>query len=219
MDRESTRLDWCSFWKVCKSSEVNSPLPDLHHLPLALALVVVLVGVLSWIRPLGSRAILGKVISTAAVIAPIVAISTIELWGIRPWAKLLLLRHWRSESSLLLRRPKDKPAHWGISLWRSGWSVLHQTIPRWLSTRGSCWCLPLLLSTMGSNTVFLSNGQVDQLIVGVGLNKVQAFLELGIKASTKTIALLGVCICMMARILAQLIEGLCILKNSAGSLI
>jgi len=72
---------------------------------------------------------------------------------------------------------------------------------------------------MGSNTVFLSNGQVDQLIVSVGLNKVQAFLELGIKSTTKMIALLGVCICMMARILAQIIEGLCILKNSAGSLI
>jgi H+/gluconate symporter-like permease len=63
----------------------------LHHLPLALALVVVLVGVLPWIRPLGLRAILGKVISTSAVIAPIVAIPTIELWGIWPWAKLLLL--------------------------------------------------------------------------------------------------------------------------------
>ena len=99
------------------------------------------------------------------------------------------------------------------------WSVLHQTIPRWLSTQGSCWCLPLLLSTMCSNTVLLSNGQVDQLIVGIWLNKVQAFLELGIKASTKTIALLGVSISMMARILAQLIEGLCILKNSAGFLI
>ena len=57
----------------------------------ALSLVIVLVGVLPWIRPLGSRAILGKVISTATVIAPIVAIPTIELWGIRPWAKLLLL--------------------------------------------------------------------------------------------------------------------------------
>ena len=164
MDRESTRHDWCSLWKVCKSSEVNSPLPDLHHLPLALAFVVVLVGVLPWIRPLGSRAILGKVISTAAVIAPIIAIPTIELWGIRPWAKLLLLlllRHWRFESSLLLRRPKDKPAHGGISLWRSGWSVLHQTIPRWLSTRGSCWCLSLLLDVMCCNTVFLSNGHID----------------------------------------------------------
>ena len=35
----------------------------------------------------------------------------------------------------------------------------------------------------------------------------------------KTIALLGVSIRMMARVLAQMIEGLCILKNSAGSLI
>ena len=113
-------------------------------MPLALALVVVvvvvLVGVLPWIILSGLRTILGKVISTAAVIAPIVAIPMIELWGIRPWAKLLLLllRHWRSESSLLLRRLKDKPAHWGISLWRPGWSVLHQMIPQWLSTRGSC---------------------------------------------------------------------------------
>ena len=60
-------------------------------MPLALALVVVLVGVLPWIRPLGSQAISGEMISTAAVIAPIVAIPTIELWGIWPWAKLLLL--------------------------------------------------------------------------------------------------------------------------------
>ena len=144
-------------------------------MPLALALVIVLIGVLPWIISSGLRTILGKVRSTAAVEASIITISTIELWGIRPWAKLLLLlllRHWRSESSLLLRRPKDKSAHWSISLWRSWWSILHQTISRWLSTGGSRWCLPLLLSTMGSNIVFLSNDQVDQLSVSVGLNKV-----------------------------------------------
>jgi len=72
---------------------------------------------------------------------------------------------------------------------------------------------------MGSDAVLLSNCQVDQLIVGVGLNKVQAFLELGIEAMTKTVTLLGVSICMMARVLAQMIEVLCILKNSAGPLI
>ena len=128
--------------------------------------------------------------------------------GIWPWAKLLrLLKDWRSESSLLLRRPKNKSACWGISLWRSGWSVLHQTIPRWLSTQGSCWCLPLLLSTMCSNTVLLS----------IGLNQVQTFLELGIKATTKTVTFLGISICMMARILAQVIEDLYVLKHSAGS--
>ena len=27
-------------------------------------------------------------------------------------------------------------ARWGISLWSSWWSILHQMIPRWLSTRG-----------------------------------------------------------------------------------
>ena len=157
MDRENTRHDWCSFEKLCKSSEINSPLSDLHHFLLALALVV-LVGVLPWIRLLWLRAILGKMGSAAAIETSIVTVPAIELWGIWPWAKLLLLllRHWRSESSLLLSRPKNKPARWGISLWRSGWSVLHQTIPRWLSTQGSCWCLPLLLSTMDNNTVLLS---------------------------------------------------------------
>jgi hypothetical protein len=71
-------------------------------LPLALALVVVLVGVLPWIILSGLRTILGKVRSTAAVEASIITIPTIELWGIWPWAKLLLLlllRYRRSESS------------------------------------------------------------------------------------------------------------------------
>ena len=72
---------------------------------------------------------------------------------------------------------------------------------------------------MHGDTIFLSNGRVDQLIINIWLNKVQAFLELGVEATTKTIALVGVSICMMARVLAQMIEGLCILKNSAGSLI
>src|SRR6185312_4633868 len=45
VDRESTRHDWCSFGKLYKSSEINSPMTDLHHLLLALVLVV-LVGVM-----------------------------------------------------------------------------------------------------------------------------------------------------------------------------
>ena len=150
--------------------------------------------------------------STAAIETSIITVPAIELWGIWPWAKLLrLLKDWRSESSLLLRQPKNEPARWGISLWRSGWSILHQAISRWLSIRGFCWCLSLLFVTICSNTVLLSNGQVDQLIVSVGLNKVQAFLELGSEATTKTITFLGISISMMARILAQVIESLCIL--------
>ena len=94
-------------------------------MPFALALIVVLVGVLPWIILSGLWTILGKVRSTATVEASIITIPTIELWGIWLWAKLLLLRHWRSESYLLLRRPKDKSAHWSISLWRPWWSILH----------------------------------------------------------------------------------------------
>ena len=72
---------------------------------------------------------------------------------------------------------------------------------------------------MRGNTIFLSNGHIDQLIISIWLNKVQVFLELGVEALTKTVTLLGVSIRMMACVLAQMIEGLCILKNSAGPLI
>ena len=188
-------------------------------LALALALIV-LVGVLRWIRLLGLRAILGKMRSTAAIETSIVAVPVIGLWGIWPWTKLVrLLKGWRSESSLLLRRPKNKPTRWGISLWSSWWSILHQMIPRWLWTRGSHWCLSLLLDAVHGDTIFLSNGHVDQLIISIWLNKVQAFLKLGVEATTKTVALLGVSIRMMARVLAQVIEGMCLLKNSVGPLI
>ena len=72
---------------------------------------------------------------------------------------------------------------------------------------------------MCSNTIFLCNGHIHQLIISIWLNKVQAFLELSIEATTKTVALLDVSIRMMARVLAKMIEDLCILKNSAGPLI
>ena len=141
--------------------------------------------------------------STAAIETSIVTIPTNELWGIWPWARLLrLLKDWMSESSLLLRQPKNKSSRWGFSQWSSWWSILHQTIPWWLSTRGSRWCLSLLLGTMYRDTIFLSNGHIDQLIISIWLNKVQAFLELGVEATTKTVALLGISIRMMARILA-----------------
>jgi len=52
---------------------------------------------------------------------------------------------------------------------------------------------------------------IQLTLKSIGLNQVQTFLELGIKATTKTVTLLGISICMMARILAQVIEDLCIL--------
>jgi short-subunit dehydrogenase len=64
----------------------------------------------------------------------------------------------------------------------------------------------------------LGNGHVDQLIESVGLNQIQSFLELGVQAMTEMISLLGISVCMITRILTQVIEDLCILHYGAGSL-
>ena len=102
---------------------------------LALALVV-LVGFLPWIRLLGLRAILGEMGSTAAIETSIVTVPAIELWGIWPWAKLLrLLKDWRSESSLLLRRPIQsrvlRNGHGGTALLNSILRKLSSLVPGW----------------------------------------------------------------------------------------
>ena len=95
---------------------------------------------------------------------------------------------------------------------------MHQMIPRWLCTRVSSWCLPLLLSMMRCNVVVLSDGHIHQLIKTVGADKVEMLLELGVKTTVETIMFLGIAVCMMTGILAQVIENLCVLKHSAGSL-
>ena len=55
----------------------------MHHFLLALALVV-LVGVLPWVRLLGLQAILGEMGSTAAIETSIVVVPAIEPWGTWP---------------------------------------------------------------------------------------------------------------------------------------
>jgi hypothetical protein len=64
----------------------------------------------------------------------------------------------------------------------------------------------------------LGDGHIDQLIESVSLYQIQSFLKLGIQASMETITLAGVCVRMITRILAQVIEDLCILHDGAGSL-
>jgi hypothetical protein len=64
----------------------------------------------------------------------------------------------------------------------------------------------------------LGDGHIDQLIEGVSLNQIQLFLKLGVQASTETISLTGISVCMITRVLAQVIEDVCILHDSAGSL-
>jgi len=71
---------------------------------------------------------------------------------------------------------------------------------------------------MRCNAIVLSDGLIHQLIKTVGADKVETLLELGVKIRAETILLLGIAVCMMTDILAQVIEDLCVLNHSAGSL-
>jgi hypothetical protein len=68
------------------------------------------------------------------------------------------------------------------------------------------------------DTILLSQGHINQLTKGIGLHKVQVFLELSVQAPTKTILFLGVTVSMITRVLAQVIKSLCVLQYGAGAL-
>jgi hypothetical protein len=68
------------------------------------------------------------------------------------------------------------------------------------------------------DTILLGQGHVNQFTKGIGPHKVQAFLELSVQTSTKAILLLGITVSMITRILAHVIESLCILQYGAGAL-
>ena len=59
---------------------------------------------------------------------------------------------------------------------------------------------------------------IHQLIKTVGANKVKTLLELGVKTTMEAILFLGIRVCMMTGVLAQMIEDLCILKHTTISL-
>ena len=63
---------------------------------------------------------------------------------------------------------------------------------------------------MRCNAIVLSDGLIHQLIKTIGADKVETLLELGVKTTAETILLLGITVCMMTSILAQVIENLCI---------
>jgi hypothetical protein len=157
VDRECTRHDGSSIRKLCKCSEINPSLPDLHHRFLALVLVT-LGGTLPRIWFLGPRTITDKMIRTPAIEIVIIAVSLLHLLNIWPRARLLRLlqRNRRSVPSLLLGRPENQSTSWGISLRCSGRCVRNNPVPRWLSTRGSSRVLPLFLSMMCHDAIFLS---------------------------------------------------------------
>jgi hypothetical protein len=64
----------------------------------------------------------------------------------------------------------------------------------------------------------LGNGHIDQFIESVGLYQIQPFLKLCVQALTEAIPFTGVRVRMITRVLAQVIESMCILHDSAGSL-
>jgi hypothetical protein len=71
---------------------------------------------------------------------------------------------------------------------------------------------------VGRDAVFLSDGHIDQFIEILGRYQVQSFFKFGIQASVKTISFAGIIVRMVSRVLAQVVEDLCILQNGAGSL-
>jgi hypothetical protein len=68
------------------------------------------------------------------------------------------------------------------------------------------------------DAIFLSDGQVNHLIISVYLDGVQAVLELGTKASAEAITLLSISVSVIARVLAKVIKSLGILEYGAGTL-
>jgi hypothetical protein len=61
----------------------------------------------------------------------------------------------------------------------------------------------------------LGNGHVDQFVEVVSPDQIQALFQLGVQSATESISFLGVRVSMVARVLAQVIESLCVLKYSA----
>jgi hypothetical protein len=61
----------------------------------------------------------------------------------------------------------------------------------------------------------LGNGHVDQFVEVVSPDQIQAIFQLGVQSATESISFLGVRISMVACILAQVIESLCVLQYSA----
>jgi hypothetical protein len=64
----------------------------------------------------------------------------------------------------------------------------------------------------------LSNGHVDELVKIVGPYQIQSLFKFSIQAPAKTISFAGITVRMVSRILAQMVENLCVLYNYTGSL-
>jgi hypothetical protein len=71
---------------------------------------------------------------------------------------------------------------------------------------------------MSHDAIFVSDSQVQRLIISILPDGVQAVLDLGIKTSAKAIPLVSISVSMITRVLTQVIESLSILEYDASSL-
>ena len=174
--RECTRHNRCSFRKLSKIGEVKSALPDLNSLLLALILIISTRSLPLILSRLWAH--FGKMIWAPTPEATVVVVGASCLLKIRPRAGRLLLLRWNiAILLLLLLRRSNNPSPWLRGLLRgcSG-GILHNTIPRCRSTRGSSRCLALLFSTVCRNKILLGDNQIHQIIERVRTNKIQPFL-------------------------------------------
>ena len=109
IDIKCTHHNWCALRKFSKSSKVDLPLFDLHYLLFTLALSV-LIRILTLSGLLNLGAIPGEVRRTSTSKATVVTIHTVGLLKTWPLPRLLLLRHRRSNCSLLLGWPENRSA-------------------------------------------------------------------------------------------------------------
>jgi hypothetical protein len=171
----------------------------LHLLPLALVLICILP-----LPLLVSGVVLGIVSSAATgeasvvICIPLAVLLLLVLllrwvvvplsWGLRAVGCLLLLV-WPDHPSplLLLRSPALSVGHDPEALRLCGWSC-----------HG---CLPLFLCLVSHDAVLLRDGQVDQLVVAIGPDRVETVTELGVEAPPEPVSLLLISVSMVACVL------------------
>jgi hypothetical protein len=162
-----------------------------------------------------------------AILGIVAHIATSEALVLIALAELLLLlrlivpwsRSWEAVGCrLLLRRWPDHPS--ACLLLKSSTLIVRNN-PEPLGLSGWCchWCIPLLLCPVSYNAILLGDGQVDQLIEAISPDSVETFPQLGVETPVEAASLLLIRISMVTFILAQVVEGLSVLQDRAGSLI
>jgi hypothetical protein len=78
--------------------------------------------------------------------------------------------------------------------------------------------LPLLLGLSSGDAILLRDGQIDQLIVAMGLDCVERVMELSVEAPPESVSLLLISVIMVACVLTQVIKSLGVLQHGTTPL-